>query len=83
MELHLQFCHSCAKSGVRGQGGGRQEETEVSGGVPAEEAFYGHCKQRAGHTAALQLFTEKRGQEVCRLRDNKTCDRHRKSSVRV
>lgn len=63
-------------------------DTEVSGGVPAEEAFYGHCKHRAGHRAALQLFTKKKkkkkpGQEVCRLRDNKTCDRHRKSSVRV
>lgn len=34
-------------------------DTEVSGGVPAEEAFYGHCKHRAGHRAALQLFTEK------------------------
>lgn len=26
---------------------------------------------------------KKPGQEVCHLRDNKTCDRHRKSSVRV
>lgn len=46
-----------------GPGGGRREEIAMSGRVPAEEAFYGHCKQRAGHTAPMQLFAEEQARK--------------------
>lgn len=35
----------------------------MSGRVPAEEAVYGRCKQRAGHAAPMQLFAKERARK--------------------